>query len=219
MDTIISTEKKYRRIQYLFKDIEAITFSSPKKIFTPETRPLNIFLVEKGAVRLFEYDDEGIKKTRFIEYPGDLIGFESFLKSKRYLHYAEPLSSEVKIKSISIANFEYQLKKDFSFCSEFMNFLDAKRQERHHRFLLKVNETSECNIISYLEELAKKIGKKVGFEVLLPIISTHEDLAGILGISRQTVSQTLCRLKKRNAIHYDRKRMIIRNELGKIPRD
>jgi CRP-like cAMP-binding protein len=82
--------------------------------------------------------------------------------------------------------------------------------------MAKSSQQSEHLVISYLESLAAKVGQKIGLEILVSIFPKHQDIADILGVSRQTVSSTLFRLKEKKQIYYDRKRLIIRNLKGKI---
>ena len=211
----MSINPLYSRLRYLFISANKDKLIFKKSIYTPEAVATSIFFIEKGGVRIFNYIN-GEKKTRAILFKNDFLGFEGFFKKTKYQNYAEALTDEVELFALTIDEFELGLKRDYNTCSELFEFLEKQKELWCERFFTKSYVSSEELIIKYLEELAVKIGRKVGFEILIPIMPTHQDIAGLLGISRQTVSQTLSNLKKQNAIYYSRSRLIIRNENGKI---
>lgn len=207
----------YHRLKGLFSNYEIKTLQASDLIYTPEKTPKYIFYLVSGAVRLFEYND-GVKKTRDIFYKDEIFGTEGFFNDPTYLYFTEPLTNNISLYIMPIDDFTDKIKKDAGVCFEFFKYQEEERRKWVKQFSNKFKVSSENNIILYLEQLARKIGVRVGFEILIPIMSTHEDIAGILGVSRQTVSQTLYKLKKEKAIYYNRKRMIIRDEYGKITR-
>ena len=105
---------------------------------------------------------------------------------------------------------------DNEFCLAFIRYLEHQRKFWFNRFIAKSSLQSETLVVSYLESLAVKAGKRVGLEILVSIFPKHQDIADVLGVSRQTVSGTLHRLREENKIFYDRKLLIIRNLKGKI---
>lgn len=56
----------------------------------------------------------------------------------------------------------------------------------------------------------------VGIETLIPFMLPHEDIANMLGVSRQLVTATLSKLRKLNLIYYNRDKLIIRDFNSKI---
>jgi CRP/FNR family cyclic AMP-dependent transcriptional regulator len=211
----MSSNHSYLRLRHLFTSVNKKRLFSKTIIYTPDVSANSIFLIEKGAVRIFNYID-GEKKTKAILFKNDFLGFEGFFKKTKYQNYAETLTEEVELIELTIDEFELGIKRDYNTCSELFEFLEQQKELWQNRFFTKSFTNREGLIIEYLEALALKIGRKVGFEILIPIMPTHQDIAGILCISRQTVSQTLSMLKKQNSIYYSRSRLIIRNEEGKI---
>jgi CRP-like cAMP-binding protein len=204
-----------KQLRYIFKDALAKSFVKKEYIYNQKEISNFIFYIEKGAVRIFDYLD-GVKQTRFILYATDIFGMEGFFGQSTYELYAEPFTETVEVKVLTNKDLKNELLKDVEMCLEFIRYLELQRKFWFDRFVAKSCQQSEKMVIYYLEHLADRIGKKIGLEILIPIFPKHQDIAGILGVSRQTVSSTLHRLKEENKIYYDRKRLIIRNSEGKI---
>lgn len=204
-----------KSLKHLFNDAKSKAFGKKEWIYTPDNYANSIFYIEKGAVRIFDYVNE-VKQTRFILYPTDIFGTEGFFGKPNYELYAEPLIETVEVKVLDNLNLKNKLLKDNELCLEFIRYLEHQRKFWFDRFIAKSCQQSEVLVISYLEHLALKTGKRIGLEILVSIFPKHQDIAHILGVSRQTVSSTLHRLKEENKIYYDRKRLIIRNLKGKI---
>jgi CRP-like cAMP-binding protein len=54
-------------------------------------------------------------------------------------------------------------------------------------------------------------GQKVGYEVMIPLNLTHQDMANLVATSRQTVTEVLSTLKKQSLIHCGRQQILIRD--------
>lgn len=204
-----------KQLRYLFEEESSKRYKKREYIYSPKELANQIFYIEKGAVRVFEYVGE-VKRTRFVLYPKDIFGTEGFFGQQQYELYAEVLSDTLEVKALDNSSLQQKLMTDNEFCLEFIRYLEHQRKFWFNRFVAKSSHQSEALVILYLEGLAKKIGQQIGVEILISIIPKHQDIADILGISRQTVSSTLYRLKEENKIYYDRKRLIIRDLNGKI---
>lgn len=185
------------------------------QIYSVRTRADFIYYVEKGAVSIYNYEDCG-KKQKNIAFSQDLIGFEGLFGRNTYNDYAQTLTESVTVIPVDIRDFQTRMAKDFDLCIAFTHYLEQQRQLYRNRFVTRASMTSEDFLIQYLEYLAYKIGQPMGYEVLVPIMPNHSAIADILSISRQTVTSTLNKLKKRNSIYYDRKKLIIRHPEGKV---
>jgi CRP/FNR family transcriptional regulator len=202
-------------LRLLFRKAESKTFLKREVIFSSDDLADSVYLVKSGGIRCYEYID-GDKRTRSIYFAGDILGYEQLFGRKKYDFYAEVFSEKAVIRVLSYNRFKSILEKDTEFCFSFMWHLERQKIFWFNRFIVKSSELSKGLVIIFLEELAQKTGRQVGLEILIPNLPKHQDIADLLGISRQTVSSTLYRLRERNQVYYDRKRLIIRNRDGKI---
>lgn len=73
-------------------------------------------------------------------------------------------------------------------------------------------ESAEFRIHNLLRRLCLQYGKAVGREVFLDVPLTQQDIADMIGASRQTVSGLLARMKERGLIQMVGRRMYVRDE-------
>jgi CRP/FNR family cyclic AMP-dependent transcriptional regulator len=205
----------YPKLFELFQTADEFTYKKRAAIYTKNSIASRVFLITKGAVKIYDYHNR-YRRTKAIWYQNDFFGFDGILGRDRYTEYAEVLTKTLELQSIEISQFENRLKAEYGICKEFFNCLEARYKFCHRTFYKRSHDSREVLIIDYLENLAMKIGVRIGFEILIPIVATHQDIADLLGVSRQTVTTVLNILKKENAIYYSRSRIIIRNPEGKI---
>lgn len=68
---------------------------------------------------------------------------------------------------------------------------------------------SRSRVIDFLKEMANEIGKPVGYELLIKHNLTHQEMANIIGVSRQKVTATLNEFKQKGLIHLERNAILI----------
>jgi CRP-like cAMP-binding protein len=73
---------------------------------------------------------------------------------------------------------------------------------------------SSARVRKVLKDLAKRHGRKVGlgYKVELRLNLTHDDIAKLAGTSRQTVTTEFRRLEQKNALSYDRRRILVKKD-------
>jgi CRP-like cAMP-binding protein len=62
-----------------------------------------------------------------------------------------------------------------------------------------------------LKENADSRGRQVGLETMIKHSLTQQDIANLVGASRQTVAAILNELRKSNLIHFNRNTILIRD--------
>ena len=66
-------------------------------------------------------------------------------------------------------------------------------------------------VVSFITNLAKDYGKKIGEEYFVKPFLTHQDIAKLTACSRQTVNSILTDLREQKIINFDRRKLIISN--------
>jgi CRP/FNR family transcriptional regulator len=203
----------YHHLHALFSTVNAKSFREGFEIYSPNSITDKVFYLNKGLVQVFNII-HGRKLIKHLIFPNELFGFEGLFHESHYLNFAEPLSSSCEIKSLSTAIFQQKLDNDLM--GDFLRFLGKRQQNLDWRLTSKSLETSERLVIEFIEKLGEQAGMLVGIETLIPFMLPHEDIANMLGVSRQLVTATLSKLRKLNLIYYNRDKLIIRDFNSKI---
>ncbi|RMG58116.1 MAG: Crp/Fnr family transcriptional regulator [Deltaproteobacteria bacterium] len=197
-------EEATRLIIEKFKELKY-----PKKsvIFHEGEHDKNIFIIESGLVKIVSYTNIGKEPTIILLKEGDIFGI--LILSEEARPFSAITLEDSTLLSIEKNTFiallsEYpQLNKNFiKLLSKRITFLEKK--------LISISHTwSYHRIFSILQLLSEKFGKKEGDKTILEIKLTHQELANLIGTTRETVTKQLHKLEelglievKRNVIIY-----------------
>ncbi|MCS6928671.1 MAG: Crp/Fnr family transcriptional regulator [Saprospiraceae bacterium] len=172
------------------------------------------FLVQ-GSVKVGIYTPDGREIVRSFQHPYTIFGEMGLSGESKRAEFASSMNQNVRFISIKTADFRPFLERNFMLAQAMFNHLGerVRRAERHWESLLCKDVRSR--IVDFLKETAFQRGRQVGFETLLKHGFTQQDLANLIGASRQTVTSILNELRKSNLIYFNRTSILIR-DLNKL---
>lgn len=177
-------------------------------IYLPADHADGVLLLAEGRVKIGSFTEEG-KQTilAFIE-PGELFGELSLMGSQEREEYAEAVEKSTiilipngAIQQLLIENPNVSLGITKLFG------LRRKRVERRLKYLLF--RSNRERLIHLLLELAEQYGKQVEGGVELRIKLSHQDLASIIGSTRETVTVVLGELQSEGRLRLGRRRIVL----------
>jgi CRP/FNR family transcriptional regulator, cyclic AMP receptor protein len=199
------------------KDLSSITSAAsyPKgaMLFVEGQTPRGVFILCTGRVKLSTSSADGKTLILRIAEPGDVLGLPGTVTGKPYELSAEVLEP-------SQANFVGR--------NDFLKFL-GKHGEAALRVAEQLGETYHAAIAemrtiglshSASEKLARFIldwatGKEEEKgEIRVKLTLTHEEIAQMIGASRETVTRLFADFKKRKLLEIKGSTLVIRNKAG-----
>ncbi len=179
-----------------------VTYPGRSIVFEEDEKSHGIFVVCAGYVKLFATSNTGHTMILKIAKPGDVLGLSAILNDLPY---------EVTAKTLGPGNFQYVARRPFL---DFLNTyaeagVNASRTlAREHRevFLsarrLALSPSASGRLVQILVEFAKlHPGLDSWPSFTMPL--THEELASIAGISRETVTRLLNQFERDGIISRD----------------
>ncbi|AIY05649.1 transcriptional regulator [Planococcus sp. PAMC 21323] len=184
------------------KDIKIIdknsTMTPVKKgtqILIPE-QPLDVlFFLKKGQVRLYRMTSQGKQFTTDILIDGNVFGeTESFMLTDKET-YAEAMTN-CYLCTMNKAKFEAFIKATPEVSFKLIQILSNQLKETHD-----ISEKIALGDIRFrtlflLLKMSEKSGKREKEWQTIHIRITHEDIATMVGSSRETISLLMSKLKK-----------------------
>lgn len=150
-----------------------------------------MFLIKRGRVRLYHLAADGkMFTTAFLE-AGDFFG-EIMLGQHNYGGYAEAVTV-CEICSMSRKNVETVLLADSRIAFRIVEALGKRLLEAERRLADLVLKNVPARIVALLLQYARQ-------NDLADVRLTHEELAQLLGIRRETVTRILHELQNRQLI-------------------
>jgi CRP-like cAMP-binding protein len=192
----LGTVHRYRKSEILFRA------GAPGK---------DVYLVESGRVKLSQIAPAGREIILWFCFPGELFGLAAVPGTGPRMVFAQAVT-EVRVRRIARGQFLSFLLDNPRVSLELINLVLARLYLLCDALLNVTTESAEFRIRNLLRRLCLQYGKRTGKEVFLDVPLTQQDLADMIGTSRQTVSGLLARMKERGAIRMAGRRMHVRDD-------
>ncbi|MCR8656143.1 Crp/Fnr family transcriptional regulator [Paenibacillus endoradicis] len=192
----------------------------PKHTFiqTPETFSERLFFVKKGKVRLYKVNVEGKQFTSDIINEGNVFGELDMISFGTREHYIETIE-ESHICHIDSNRFEEFICNRPRFMLSLLNVLSERIKSMSRLTENLALGNLHNKILFILMKLADEHGEKSDdnyCKISVPL--SHQEIANMIGVSRETVTMALQELVKEEliktgfkTIHVDRENILATN--------
>ena len=204
----------------------ARTFPRKSPIYLPADEARSVYLLAKGRAKICHLTPEGKQSILAFIEPGELFGELAILDSGAREEYAEAIevSTVVMIPSDEIQRLMADLP-ELSFGITKMIGMRRRKIERRLKNLLFLSTRERLTHL--LLELAEQYGKPTSDGIQLGIKLSHQDLASVIGSTRETVtvvlgemqSEKLLKIGRRNILLLDPSRLaaIVQETTSRLP--
>lgn len=182
-------------------------------LFVEGQVPRGVYLVCKGRVKLAMTSADGKAIILRIAEPGELIGVNSAISGQPYELTAEALEP-CQINFVKRDAFLRLVREHHEACFNVTEQLSNDYRAACVQIRsLGLSRTASEKVARFLLEWSAK-GRETtqGIRMNLPL--THEEIAQIVGVSRETVTRTLTDLKHKALITMTGPTVVIRNRTG-----
>ena len=164
-----------------------------------------IYLLVKGKIKISEVDDRGDELIKEILTATEIFGDVSLDGSVSDDEFAEALTENTVICSFRSAEFKQLMQNNVVLAMNFIQQVSGKFRRLENRHANLVFKDAKSRLISFFSDWARREGNRVGDKIKLNNYLTHNDIAGIISTSRQSVTTLLNELKDGGVIFYNRK--------------
>jgi CRP-like cAMP-binding protein len=178
-------------------DMDAIAAAAPMKTFAAGDllysthKPTEtLFILKRGRVRIFRISADGRALTTAIITPGTIFGEMVLLGQSMHDNYAEALDEAV-VCVMSRADVHTVLLSDARIAARITEILGRRLRQMEQRLSDTVFKTVPQRIAGTLLELAGQ-QRRYRLPGRDPVVAlTHEQVAAVVGTSRETATKTL----------------------------
>lgn len=198
------------KLDIFFSQFRRIKYKKHDVILRPENPPPGVFYVAKGYVRVYTLSESGQELNLIIFKPGDLFPMSWAFNDVKITQYCEAMTS-VEAHRASKEEFVEFVHKN----PEVLWDVTSKILIRLHGLLERVEYMVFGNayqkVASILVICAERFGiKKEGY-IQIGVPLTHEDVANLIGLTRETTSIELKKLENAKIISKKGGRLRIKN--------
>ena len=170
----------------------------------------NIYFIKTGHIRLGYIDKDGKEIIKDILRPGDFFGQVSLNKDDLNGEFAQAIRGDVSLCSFTLDNFNGLLAARPTLALRYSKIsgLRIRRFANRVENILRNDVRTRLRLFlnQQLEEVADS-ARRVGREIRIPNYLTHEDIAQLIGTSRQTVTTLFNLFEKEGICVYTRKEL------------
>lgn len=174
-------------------------------VFFQDDPMTNIYFINWGKVKIYKTDFNGKEQIMNILKAGDMFPHQGFFnKDANYPAHAV-VYEETMLAYIPIEDFRKLLITQPDICMKLLQVLSVLIADLQTRLGEKIMNDTREQIIKLLLRLTQSHGEKLdGGKIVLTTPFTNQELANMIGSSRESVSRTLSNLRKNKMVLNDR---------------
>jgi len=202
--------------QAALEAFEAIKYATayPKGavLFVEGQAPRGIFVLCKGRVKLSICATDGKTLIVKIAEAGEVLGLSASVSGKPYELTAETIDP-CQVNFVKRDDFLHFLKEHSDACFKVAEQLSEKYNTACHEVRsLGLSHSAGEKLAKLLLEWSSKNGESAKPEPHVKLALTHEEIAQMIGTSRETVTRLFGDLKKRQIVQTKGSTLVIRNK-------
>jgi CRP/FNR family cyclic AMP-dependent transcriptional regulator len=158
-----------------------------------------IYLILQGKVKIHRNDDQGREQVVNLLQEGDMFPHLGIYPDAEYPAHAQMIE-EGTLLVLPTVPFRRLLETSPTLCLNLMSVMEHRIRELHQRLAEMVMHDTFGRVVLLLIRLARLHGRPEGDQVRINLPLTHQEIAQMIGTSRETVSRTITQLKKAGAL-------------------
>ena len=195
-----------------FENIKyATAYPQGAVLFVEGQMPRGIFVLCKGTVKLSINSPSGRTMIVKLAEPGEVLGLSATVSGKPYEVTAETIDP-CQVNFVKRDDFLRFLKDDVEACFKVAEQLSEKYHNACNEVRsLGLSHSAAEKLANLLLEWSSKNGEGAKSEPRLKLRLTHEEIAQMIGTSRETVTRLFADMKKHQIVQSKGSTLVIRN--------
>ncbi|MBI2798476.1 Crp/Fnr family transcriptional regulator [Candidatus Saccharibacteria bacterium] len=193
----------HRKLDKFVASFPTKDFTAGEVILHQGDDVVNVYIIQTGIVKAYDINKEGEQKTVIYDTPGEAIPVSYiYTKADHALYYYEAYT-DCKLALVPLVDFQKFMLSEPKVAFHFLTIM----AERYLDFARRVNGLeqlkAEDKIIYSLDFLSRRFGDRRNPErVTVDIPLSQQEFADFVGLTRETVSGTMGKLRRKGVIQY-----------------
>jgi CRP/FNR family cyclic AMP-dependent transcriptional regulator len=164
-----------------------------------------LYFLKEGHIKIGFIDEEGREHVKEIIQKGDVFGQFTLGRDSMQGEFAQAHKNDVSLCAFNVADFEKLLTNHPGLALQFSKQVGAKLRKIENRLVNLLNKDVKTRLIHFLWQLVEQnLGENTPEGLCMPNYLTHEDIAGLIGSSRQTVTTMINMLESEGMVSFNR---------------
>lgn len=204
-----------KEMELILSEFPLIPYKLNEVLFTPTHASHNIFYIKVGRVKVVYTSTKNREIVSSYYQKGDFVNLECLSDDEQKRLSGISKSKNTIVVRIRREQVEQLTLKSNNFQKAVIRQLLSDKTERENRLKNLLEMKSSHRVFNFIFQHAQKVGRQVGYEVVVNEPLTHNEIADYVCASRQTVTVALNILRDNGILHFNRRYWIIRN-MGKL---
>lgn len=179
-------------------------------VYLPTQLETAILLVASGRIKTCHVTPEGKQSILSFVEPGEIFGELALVGSQSRNEYAEAVEATTLV-AMEVNDLHAILHKYPSVSFGVTKLIGLRRQRIERRLKNLLFRSNRERIIHLLLELAESYGQQTAEGLNLMIKLSHQEIASLIGSTRETVTVVLGQIQLEGKIKTARRRIVIRD--------
>jgi len=182
-------------------------FPKVARIFSVGDPPDFIYILKKGLVKLVSVSEKGLETILQIFKPDDVFG--EFLLSAEKRHFEAVAMEDSVVTAISREMFRELLMTVPAIGLNFIKLLSERLARAEKELAGFSHSWSYHRLAKILLQLSEGFGEEIPSGTMINVRMTHEDLANMIGTSRESVTVQLRRFEQMGLVARQGRKIIL----------
>lgn len=196
--------------EYLASIGSQINYPKGQIIFASGQRTNEVYFIKSGWVRIYRTISDGRQVSVALRYPGEFIGLAELLSGTERECSAETMGN-VSLLIIWGDDFKKLLVQKPEFSTKIMQLMGSRLREAQNVIHDFISNQTQGRLALVLKNMAERSGAAEGDTINVRLRVTQEELACMIGASRQTVSSLLTLFKVDGCLTYEGREIVAVN--------
>ena len=199
------------------KDHDLSIYKKSDYIYFEEDSANNIYLIDRGKVKIGYYTEDGEEIIKSILTRGEIFGEKAMLGIEKRNEFAQSIDNTTSICPVSKETLFLLMRDNVSISLKIYKFIGLRIKKLERRLQLLLFKDTRTRLLEFLNELCEDYGDQCE-ETEDHIIHhpyTQKDIATLIGTSRPTLNIIMNELKEEKIISFNRKEIRILKKIDK----
>ena len=192
------------QIGHTFSTTSERTLDAHEHLFVSGDKQTHIFQILEGVVGIYNMLSDGRRQIVTFCYPGDLIGIDH---PEVFIQNAEALCP-VRVRSIPVKTIDTLITTEPGFGQAMMNVLSTELAETRDQLLSLGRKSAMEKVATFLLRIAKRNEREGISPETLHLPMTRSEIGDYLGLTIETVSRNITKLKISGVIRLESKSIV-----------
>ena len=186
------------------------SYSAHSPIYLPTQKADSVFVLTSGLVKVCHLTPEGKELILAFVEPGELFGELAIFSGHARDEYVEAVSQSTVVM-IPVEEMDLLMSERADVAMGITKIIGLRRQRIERRLKNLLFKSNRERLIHLLLDLAQQFGWEADDGIHLRVRLSHQDLASLIGSTRESVTVLLNQLKSEGTIHNGRRKVVLTN--------